>query len=203
MLKVTPSLLNDYNWFKNCPPSWKERAYNSFSKTLNREFVTSPEIELGKKFEDCIMYSIKSGKNGSEKFNEIRDYFLNVEFQKRTKMFLNVEGEEFGIFGRIDAYKPDLLLDIKTTSNYKGKDHYLNTWQHKIYCYSEKIKNFEYIIVELLDKKIIDYYIVKYEMEDFDGVRKEIQKEIKEMICFIDKDKNLKDLYYNKYNTRR
>ena len=195
---ITPTLLNQYEWIKDCPPDSLEKNLEDFHNIINR--IYPPEVPdyilLGREFEHYIEKSVKTGKLGSDKFNEIREYFLGARFQQKTKYKIQVNNESFLLYGKIDALFHDKIIDLKTTSSFHIKK-YKNSWQHKIYCYCKKIKDFSYIIVELKDRKIVDHHIIDYRVPSFKLLEGEIIEIIKEFREFINKNSNYKYSYEN------
>ena len=200
---ITPTLLNQYNWLQKAPKGyWKEKAIQDFYNILHRIYPKepSPEILLGRKFEGYIMKSAQSGKKGTPLFNEIRDLFIGAEFQKKIKVYLKIDEELYVVCGRVDAVFKNKILDLKTTSNFKGPENYLNGWQHLIYCLSEKIEEFNYIIVELKDNVIQDYHVINYKVPSWELVENKIKEKIKEIIEYINKDEILLEGYLKTFN---
>ena len=91
-----------------------------------------------------------------------------------------------------------MLKDIKTTAEYK-KGKYLKSFQHKLYCYVENIKDFEYIIAEWEEyPKIKEVHREFYHCNDIAQLEKDIIFEIKEAFSII-KDLGLWEDYRNLY----
>ena len=157
-LLITTSILDSYAWYSSCPPSWKTRAYNSLIATIRREgYSPHKTAQRGIAFENAIY----NGSIGSEKFNEIKQYFAGARYQQVIKRQIQVEGRDVLLYGKVDALYPDKICDIKTTENYRGEQKYLSGWQHKIYSLITGIPDFEYFVVlfeAFPGNTIIDYY---------------------------------------------
>ena len=90
------------------------------------------------------------------------------------------------------------MIDIKTTANFK-REKYINSMQHKIYCYGMNEHHFSYLVIEWLDYPIIkEVHKVNIILEDLDNTRLEIFNKV--IDCFsILKDLNLWETYREKY----
>jgi hypothetical protein len=117
-----------------------------------------------------------------------------------------LDGEEYCLYGKLDVWFKDHIIDIKSTAKYSGKDKYLGTAQHHIYCYSENIKDFEYIIAEFSDdstNNIKAIHSVPYHMSSTEEEEKIIKDRIYSAMAFLatfDEPGDLKDLYLTKYS---
>ena len=175
-LLITPTLLNSFNWLNNCPSSWKEKAKVDMSNMLNRVWVEQPPdspMKKGMEFEDAV-YKCVSKKLfyiGSEEFQKTCKFMEGGTFQKKSKKIITVDGKEYCLYGKLDVFFPNKIVDIKTTGNWNGDRKYLETWQHLFYTWIEKIEHFQYyVIVWAPDKKfkIKETHIVDYRVESFD-----------------------------------
>ena len=100
----------------------------------------------------------------------------------------------------MDVVLPKKIIDIKTTSNYKGPENYLKGWQHKWYCFTEEIFDFEYVVAEWgLSYTLDDVYVVKYQAPGLPELKVDIMKGVKKFIAFLKANDDLWDAYYNKY----
>ena len=207
---ITQSLLSKIDWILNCPPSWKEKAFQDLNNMLNRVWTEpGPPAKRGMDFER-VVYSILSKKhldiallNCSDFFREVLRLCQGGQFQRKTKSFLTIAGEEYCLFGKIDVWFPNLIIDLKTTGNYKGRDHYLKSMQHKIYCYNERIKDFKYIVVEFTDDEnniIRNVHKIEYSINDRSYLRKELENKILDTLAFLEADKDLLRLFLTKYS---
>ena len=207
-LLMTPTLWNSIDWFEKCPESWKKSAYQQLLDMLNRKWTSNKAVERGMAFEKHICY----GKNPLDDVApDIKEKFNNAylmihgeghNFQAVAKKFVEVDDKEFVLYGKMDVFFPNTeILDIKTTGNYKGKNAYLSTWQHKIYTWATRVNKFKYLIFELTDAGIlIDVHIVEYIAEDFSIIEKEIIEKLKSVLELLRSDQKLKTAYLNKFN---
>jgi len=214
-LLITPSLISSIDWLKNCPNSWKESAYNDLKNQLARDYskpMPEPVIR-GIEFEKKVYHILDNVVNHdaykidklecSNNFKKVLLLCKDSTFQEKAKSIVNIDNKEYCFYGKIDVLKntQDLIIDIKTTGEMKSKSKYLDTIQHKMYCFSKKIKNFRYIVVIMEGKyKIKDIKPIDYEVEDFDKLREDLIERVKKAISFIDSDTELQKLYLTKFN---
>lgn len=220
-LLITTSLIDSVNWAKNAPNSpckdnpeitWKQKAYNDLKNTLARIYAPGGfYMERGVRIENTVYKIIEEGKvdtvSCSAHFKKVLDLCNGGVFQKKTKSFIDVDGQEYCLFGKIDVLFPKKkIIDLKTTGSFGGRDKYLKTLQHKIYCYNERISDFDYVIMEFESEendKLRDVHIISYKAEDFDSVKADITKAIRDTMAFIeafDEEGDLLDLYMHKFN---
>jgi len=198
---ITPSLVGSVEWNIKCPPSYKEKARQDLVNQLSRIWDDSPkpEIQLGKQFEDAVYAAAQKGKphDGSKFFNEVVQMCEGAIFQKKTTSYVKIDGIEYCLYGKIDAAFPEFLIDIKTTRNYRGEDHYLSTVQHKMYCYNEQITEFHYVVVEFAKtgNTIVDVHNIPYFVVSRESLKEELITQVKNTIGFISDDEELSRLY--------
>jgi len=201
---------------KDCPPTWKKRAYESLRATLAREWnEPNKAAALGIKFEKYL-YSVLDrnytedevdehlGKS-TDKFKKIVHRFDNKEpeIQKKIKRFIDMDGHEYCLYGKLDIYFPDHIEDIKTTS--KLMDSYLNKYlsgfQHHLYCFITEIPKFTYYVVVFNehDQSIHSTHEIYYEVQSMDEEREIVEGKIKEMLHFFSDYPDLMKLYQDKF----
>lgn len=220
-LLITPSLIGAYDWFMTAPNvvnkktgnTWKHDAYQGLLDVLGRDYKPpSIEIQRGIDFEKTINSCISSVTP-----EDIEKYSLNVQKiinickggkqQKVSKSFIKVNcnfGEvELLLYGKIDFDKLEEIIDLKTTGEYKGQSRYLDTYQHRIYCYNEDKKNFRYVIavMEVASEtpKVKEVHEVTYQMEDREKLKSEIKGKCISMLNFFSLHSELEYLYFNKF----
>ena len=215
---ITTSFLDSIAWCKKAPDSkcpdgdttWKQQAYQQLKDTLGRApYRPNKAMLRGIEFENQIYSILTDHKEDtvrcSVKFRDILKLCAGGEFQKKTKTILELDGEEYCLYGKLDVRFSDHIVDIKTTAKYAGKQKYLDTSQHHLYCFSENIKDFEYIIAEFEDEdspKIHNVYRIPYHMGDRDYEEKYIKDKIYEAMAFLnqyDEPGDLKSLYFSTY----
>lgn len=208
---ITQDLISAIDWLKTCPPSWQEKAYTDLKNKLARIYEKiAPAAQKGIDFEAFLNKSLQeklylhTELNCSEHFKDLMNKLKDYEIQKKTKSFLIIDDIDYCLYGRMDYFKKDHIIDLKTTNIYKGKDKYLNSWQHKIYCYNEKIQKFSYFVCEFESedsKKINELFILDYEaVGSWEDLKKEIIGKIKECMSFLKQDNELFKLYNTKYS---
>ena len=209
---ITPTILDKYAWLKKAPVKggWKEKAQTDLYNALHRIKVPQEEfpewLTAGIEFEKVLCRAVDNDSinKGSKVFEQCREYLAGCKFQTKTKRFIEIDGEEYLLFGYIDACKANTIIDIKTTSNYRGKQHYLNGWQHPIYLYCERAANFVYLVVEITyaDGKLTlqESNIVEYSETSLHVLRDRIQDGIRDFMGYLDFDEELKDAYLHTFN---
>lgn len=204
---ITASLFNGIDWYRNCPESWRKKAFSDLKNQLSRIWVEPNEaIRRGMEFENTIYKILQLGKENKVNCSDIFKKFL-VEckggiFQKKTKMIIEVDGVEYLLFGKMDCWFPDLIIDIKTTSKEWddwSKKKYLESMQHVIYCYTEGISSFKYLIGLFNDGKLIEMKSLGFNAVSQDALKKQIIDKIKEMVLFFEEHEELKILYHTKF----
>jgi len=204
---ITASLVGAVEWAQECPPSWKERAKKSLDDQLNRVWVP-PEpgssLELGIDFENKV-YHYADAKlivpAGSEHFQWFVSECRGGVFQKKTRRIIELDGEEYCLYGKIDAWFPEVIKDIKTTRNYKGQSHYTKSFQHVLYMHVEHIKRFEYLVAEFIEgqKQVVNHYKDCVEVEDTEALRAQIDDKIRRTMDFIRRN-GLMEAYTDKFS---
>lgn len=201
---ITPTLFNSLDWMESAPPSWKDKARADLLRMLERKYPkpTPEPMQRGMDFENTLQEVIRTNnKSGSPNFRKVVNLVTGSQYQVRAKKFVTVEGTEYCLFGKMDAFfpnEPRRIIDIKVTGEYKGQAHYLKGWQHTFYCFAKKVKCFTYLVVEMGEEKTInDVYEVDIENDDFDLMKVKIEAKIEAFTRFLDTEPE-----YNKaYNT--
>lgn len=203
---ITSSLFGAVNWFMNSPPSWKERATKDLHNQLARVWTgANAAMQRGMDFEKAVYnMSAKDPANwtGSEFFKDVVRVVKGGIFQAKAKRFIEVAGEEYCLYGKIDVKFPMKIMDIKTTGNYKGKNKYLDSMQHKIYCFCESITVFEYVVAEFDgdSNTIKDIHTVVYNVHNPESIKEELEDRITSLMTFLENDPKLMELYLTKFS---
>jgi len=204
---ITTSLLSSIDWFNNCPPDWKDKAFKDLNNTLARIWTTpNPAAQRGMTFEKLLYDVLRRGNENrvtcSDKFKEVMKACKGGIFQKKIKKFIEIDGNEYCLFGKLDVDLPEKIIDIKTTGNYKGRMNYLKSMQHKLYCYITKKSKFEYIIAEFYGDSgpIEKVHYIPYEVDYWEKIEEEIIEKIREAINFLKTDEEIFELYTTKYS---
>ena len=200
---ITASLVGAIDWAKKCPESWKEKAMKDLANQLARRYDTpqSPQQERGRKFENFV-YAKAAPQQGPIKGSEHFRWFVQEcaggVFQKKMRKIIVVDGTEYCLYGKADAWFPDIIKDIKTTDNWRGDSHYLGGFQHKLYCYMEHISKFIYLVAEFFPgdmSTIVARHSVWFTVEDFAALEKEVFDKVREVVSFLGADEKLRPLY--------
>ena len=159
---MTQNLIESVRWYMEAPMSvikperggdgtktWKQKAWSDLEDMLLRkpsEFGIA--AQHGVNFEKKIYeFANNETRAGSKEFNEICDSVKGMRyFHKEGKTF-KINELECYIYAKYDAILLPKIIDLKTTAKYK-KGKYLNSVQHKLYCFVSEAEEFEYIIGE-------------------------------------------------------
>ncbi len=209
-LLITTTLLDNYAWFKKCPDSWKERAMNGFIGTLTRkEWIPSPEIERGTKFEKRVNNLLHVEKqvfmdlfknHPTPKISLFYDLCAGGIQQKKMEKKIEIEGQIFVLFGKADIWFPQRIIDIKTTGNFK-KESYINKSQHNVYAFMEGIEEFIYLVAVFDDEQGVCFDVQSIPLiVDLEMAEETIRKNIKEVMDFISTDQDMMKAYLNTFN---
>lgn len=205
-LLVTPSLLNGFDWLNGCPASWKDKAHEDFEKQLKRIYDEEmPEpIRAGVHFEKAV-YAMAHKKSpnrekGSQFFWQVVDRVKDGAFQQKTKKYVDIDGLEYCLYGKIDVRLPNEIVDIKTTTNYRGQRKYLDGWQHIMYTFTTGVSKFTYLVVEwqqVANKQyeILDLHEVTYDADDRALLKEMIVEHIKRLLRWLEVRPDLKLAY--------
>lgn len=200
---ITTSLISSIDWFKIAPVHWKAKAYEDLLNQLNRIWLEPKNaIKLGINFEKRIYNYLQHKRKTT---NKDLEWFIiqckGGEVQKKIKKFIEINDVEYCLFGKVDVYFPDCLIDIKTTSSYKGKEYYKKSFQHLLYCYITNIHYFKYLVAVFdSDGKIEDKIEIPINLtESQDELRHTVEQKVKETIEFIQADYQLMKAYKDKF----
>lgn len=198
---ITASLVGAVDWLQKCPPSWRTKALDDLTNQLARRSfdVPPPSMQRGMDFEAAVYSRAGLVNNkGSEHFMWFVEQCRGGIFQKKTKRYVEIDGVEYCLYGRIDVWFHDVIKDIKTTGRYRGKEKYLDSFQHKLYCFTERIPKFKYLVAEFqgdADHFIVARHEIEYVVEDWARLRKEVLEKVRSVITFLKHDEELFELY--------
>ena len=197
---ITPSLLNSWAFIEqsieyvreseNDTISYedkcslaREKAFNDFLKTLNREPIPTNEfMKMGNEFEDETY-------KGNTCFSEI---VKGGAFQIVGKKYETIAGLDFILYGRLDVLKGGTIYDIKRVQNWKlGK--YKKSFQHPFYLHLfQECSDFQYLIFDGNKGRI-----ERYDRTDCEDIRTVIQ----DFVNWL-KNNNLLDIYKEKWRSK-
>ena len=116
---VTPTILDSYEFAKNAPQSWKEKAETGFLAKLRREKVDYPAwVSKGQDFEDTVYRVCNAHRNnfeitqGSDEFRQICGKCVGGVFQKKISKKAKIDGEDVFFFGYMEVIN-FLFLSLK------------------------------------------------------------------------------------------
>lgn len=164
-LLITSSILDALHWIKICPPSWKKKARLDLISTLRREeYIETPETRRGIDFENLVE-DICHGRSTEKLIPPVTMSVVRTcdggAFQAKVKTIKNIGGYNVVLYSKVDVLFTHKIVDIKTTGSWRGRQKYLDGWQHVLYTYVTGVKNFLYKVV-VFDK---DRPVVGYEVE--------------------------------------
>jgi len=212
---ITPSLVSAVRWCQEAPnshinhdplmPTWREKAPQDLRNMLARDYTEppGPALLLGIKFEDAVYKECKAptGK-GTPLFQEFVAECVGGQFQRITKVVVEIDGVEYCCYGKIDAYFPTIIKDLKTTSKeHVDPEGYLKSFQHEMYCLNEHIDDFRYCIAVFdANQKIVDKVNVDWHCDDREALKAKAISIIRETIAYIKVSDELFELYNTKFS---
>ena len=204
---ITASIVGAIRWYNECPTSWRDKAEKDLKDQLGRVWRErdSPAQALGHNFETKVyQYADKTLDAGSDHFKWFVEQCRGGQFQRKASKYITLDGVEYCLYGKLDVWFPTIIKDIKTTSNYKGEAHYLESFQHPLYCYLENINDFAYIVAEFEDSsgkpKILAHHEIKYHVSDKALLEKYIFDKVRAAIAFLNQHAELMELYVTKFS---
>ena len=152
-LLITSTILDSFAWYKSAPPGhWKEKATEDFKNALNRIYTPMNEdAKRGVDFENGLYRSLyldrdtfieRHGKQCAKFFDECAGKTQQAKLQKT----IEVDGQNYKLYGKADIFSPEKIIDIKTCSNWRGPEKYLDKSQHLLYITASNIPSFEYLV---------------------------------------------------------
>lgn len=204
---ITPSLVGAISWLNVSPESWKARALNDLRNQLSRTYSDEmPDaIKRGIEFENAVYACARAGKTdiGTANFQWFVKQCVGAEFQRKAKAMRMWGGEEYCLYGKLDAFKPGLIIDLKTTGEWKGAHKYLSTFQHKMYCYIKHVAEFHYLVAVMASVEgkpyITETHLVEYWVEDWGALEKEVEETVMDTMAFLSARPELFELYRTKF----
>lgn len=219
---ITTSLVGAVEWLRNGPASWRDKARKDLSNQLSRAYSDEMPIAMkrGIDFENAVYACARREATdlGTEHFQWFVRKVLGAQFQRKCKQMVwypskvptghdarhdDEQPTEYCLYGKIDAFKPTRIYDIKTTGEWKGAQKYLDGFQHKLYCHIEHVADFSYLVAEMASVEgkpvILATYEVEYHVSDFDALAEEVERKVLDVMAFLSSDEELFALYRNKF----
>lgn len=216
---ITPSIIGAVEWLKAAPDHWNEEKQVNWKAQARIDLENQlgrvpwseadskkPSLLLGHKFEDTVRaYAQKEQVDGgSDHFRWFVEKCKGGQWQRKTKRIITLSGVEYCLYGKIDVWFPDRIVDLKTTRRFKGSESYLSSFQHTMYCFCENIMDFEYLIAEFEDKdenpRILEHHEVRYHAKDRVTLREKVERTVEAFAEFIGSDPKLFELYTTKFS---
>lgn len=166
---ITQHLIESIRWYMEAPQSiikaerggdgkttWKQKAWKDLNRMLSREPSTfGVDAQNGMNFEKKVYeFANKDNRVGSAHFQEVCNSVKGMQFYKKEGKEFLVNDLKCYIHCKYDAILLPKLVDLKTTKTYK-KGKYLNSVQHKLYCFVSSGSEFEYVVTEWEEYPII------------------------------------------------
>ncbi len=143
MFLITQTLLSSWLYMFNCMEGCEEDAKESFLRVLNREPTETTEAMMnGRIFEDDV-YRVASGLGPPTVWEEgvtaVSSVLRGACFQVKASRSITVDGEEYLVYGILDALKAGIIYDVKFLNKSMGSadlaGKYLESPQHPAYFY--------------------------------------------------------------------
>jgi hypothetical protein len=125
---ITPSLINSWQWYMNCPDDFEAQALSELVSALKREKTEPTEAILtGIRFEDdvhnvCVTRRAYRDDRDAFYARCVNDCAKVVDgglWQVKVKKDATVCGQDFLLYGRIDVLKGPIVYDLKFTGRYE------------------------------------------------------------------------------------
>lgn len=203
---ITPSLLGSYKWYLS---DESIDAREKFLKTLSRiKTEITQSQKRGLDFEAAICrISEHLAKWKCEPdcvpalefanyqiVKQLAEEVCHGLWQQSVKKDIKVGNHDFLLYGRTDVIKRDTVFDIKFTSNYElGK--FQDSSQHLIYLYCSGLPKFSYLISDGKEWWREDYF-------NHAGIEGEIKSKISEFLGYLEQDKEVRDIFYSKWESK-
>lgn len=215
---VTQDLISSVDWCMKAPstvvkdqpdPSltWSKKAFEDLKNKLSRIYGEMPEAaRRGIDFEKKVYESankLKRDKNaslnsGSIHFKSVVGRILEHTFQTKIKKDEIIGQYDCFLYGKIDAYKSNDMVDVKTTANLKPGSYNCDNFQAQLYCYVKMESNFTFLVAEWLDYpkiKMVHEFKVGYDLASLKNiVHNKVIKTFQTL-----KDLDLWEVYREKY----
>lgn len=105
--------------------------------------------------------------------------------QVKVQRELDVFGEKYLVFGYADIVHPNKILDIKTTTKYRGDSKYLKRAQHHAYCYALGVPEFVYVVADYRGTKYpLDWHTVPVRSDE-EQAQSTLKGRIHNMVSYL------------------
>lgn len=138
---MTHSLLSSWLYAIKDDPfedaTTERNHYAEFLDVLNRvPTPTTEAMQNGIDFEDTVMSFVQGVPNLGGRWDDAAEKIARIvdggQFQYKAKKTVTVAGNDFLLYGRLDALKAGTIYDIKFSKSYDRGKYYGST-QHPLY----------------------------------------------------------------------
>lgn len=170
---------------------------------LNRApFEPNDAMRLGSEYEKQVQKLTQGGKVTGQILPTAKDMAALVAdgvWQVTVKTYITIEEQRYVIWGKIDVLRPDGILDIKTTQEYKGEDKYLGTTQHIMYLHAAHQSGWKHSKFKYLVSDFHEIHQIEFEVGDWDLLAVEAHRIIQAFLEFLKQNPKLQKAYETKF----
>jgi len=148
-MKMTISLLQSFDWYKECPPDWKAKAKQDLVGQLKKQPFDNAAVKRGQDYEDLICQALLTGQPVDPELECLRG-------MRQQAWLKGVTIKGFTFRGKMDFDNESCIIDLKTTKKYSMRS-YVSKKQHHIYCLSENKNLFSYKIALFPDETGLEH----------------------------------------------
>lgn len=206
-MKMTASLLNAYDWYLNCPESWKERAIQSLHDNLVKGFTANQATIRGNNYEDKVVKLLNEGYT-LHSAEQILNIVNGLPTQQWIKC-LELEVPDIGTFqfrGKMDFVdRPRrIIYDLKTTKRFIDPQRYMDGKQHLIYSLAEGYEEFHYLVARFEDDEGLEPIEVQDipVIIDLEHAKDVLVQSITGLVTFL-REANMWEDYFTIFNSGR
>lgn len=187
-LLITTSLINSWLYLYKVDEAFYDKAYNDFLNALNKVKTPPNEFMLkGIEFENSC-YDLK--------VDFMKKYVKGAEVQAKKYRNIEVDNQEYLVYGICDLLKGGTIYDIKRVIKYEAPK-YQRSSQHLIYFYLfSDCDVFKYLVVD----DTLNLHIETYFRNDF-NIEANIKYLIKSFVSFL-KTHNLYETYKENFKSK-
>lgn len=192
-MKMTISLLQAFDWYKECPPDWKAKAKQQIIGQLNKEPFTNVAVDRGQRYEDQVCQALMTGQPVHPELECLRNMRQQAWLQPVT-----IKGYTFR--GKMDFDDESSITDLKSTKKYSMRS-YCEKKQHLVYCLAEKKTVFNYKVAVFPNEDGLEPTTIHTIslIVDLAKAEETVGTALTQFENWL-KEENLWDLYYDVYN---
>jgi len=192
-MKMTISLLQAYDWLKECPESWRPAAKKQIVDQLNKLPFDNAAVARGQAYEDLVCKALLTGQPVHPVLERLRGMRQQAWLQAYTI-------KDYTFRGKMDFDDDNCIIDLKTTKKFSMRS-YTEKKQHLVYCLAEKKTAFTYLVAVFPDEKGLEPSVIQALDLTVDLKKAElsIYAAVGEFENWL-KSEQLWDLYYDVFN---